>query len=44
VTCDLDGHPLKMKLDEDVPGGAISGWITFPPSRTRLYADDRLIA
>jgi glycerol transport system ATP-binding protein len=44
VTARLGRHMLKAKLPEDdaVPGD--HGWLTFPPDRTRLYADGRLVA
>jgi glycerol transport system ATP-binding protein len=44
VTAKLGRHTLKAKLPEDDPVPGDHGWLTFPPDRTRLYADGRLVA
>ena len=44
VTARLGRHQVKAKLHEDAPVPAERGWLTFPPDRTRLYADGRLVA
>ncbi|SLN27362.1 ABC transporter ATP-binding protein [Oceanibacterium hippocampi] len=43
VTALLGDTALKIKLDEEAPIPADRAWLAFPPGRTLLYHDDRLI-
>jgi glycerol transport system ATP-binding protein len=43
VTVRLGGHTLKVKLPEDQEIPGTSGFLTFTPELTKLYADGRLI-
>lgn len=43
ATATLGGHTLRAKLPEDaavVPG---AGWLSFPPEKTKLYADSSIV-
>jgi glycerol transport system ATP-binding protein len=42
VTARLGPHLLKAKLPEHAPVPSGDAYLAFPPSRTLLYADDRL--
>ena len=44
VTARLGPHLLTAKLDEDTDVPSETGYLSFAPARTLLYADDRLIA
>ncbi len=39
----LAGQTLKARLSEDQPVFGDEVWLAFPPKRTRLFADGRLI-
>ena len=39
----LEGKTLYARLPEDVPLATGNAWIFFPPQRTKLYADGRLV-
>ena len=44
ATLSLGAHTIKAKLPEDQEIPAEQAFITFPPERTKLYADGRLVA
>ncbi|MEE9913569.1 MAG: ABC transporter ATP-binding protein [Deltaproteobacteria bacterium] len=39
----LNDKTLYARLPEDVPVAAGNAWIVFPPQKTKLYADGRLV-
>lgn len=43
VTCLFDGHEIKARIKDNrtLPTGAC--WLTFPPDKTKLYSDERLV-
>ena len=43
VTASLGTHTLRAKLPEDAQVQTGSGWLSFPPESTKLYADDRIV-
>ena len=43
VTATLGEYTLKAKLSEDAQVVAGSGWLSFPPPHTKLYADQRIV-
>jgi glycerol transport system ATP-binding protein len=43
VTAELGGRSVKAKLPEDSPPPGEQGFLSFPPARTKLYADGRLV-
>lgn len=43
MTVLLNGHTLRARLAEDQPTLAGKAWVVFPPQRTKLFADKRLI-
>ncbi len=43
LTVSLSGHTLKARLPEEKPVPENQAWLVFPPSRTKLYADGRLV-
>jgi glycerol transport system ATP-binding protein len=43
LTAAFNGHTVRARMPEDRPVPAERAWLTFPPSRTRLFADERLV-
>jgi len=43
VTARLGGQAVKIKVSQDAEIPAEHGYVTFPPERTKLYADGRLV-
>jgi len=43
MTVALNGHTLRARLPEDQPALANKAWVLFPPQRTKLFADQRLV-
>ncbi len=43
VTATLGEHTLKAKLSEDAQITPGSGWLSFPPGNTKLYAGERIV-
>ncbi len=43
VTARLGQHTLRAKLSEDSPVRPGPGWLSFPGSSTKLYADGRIV-
>jgi len=43
VTVALNGHILRARLPEDQPALANKAYVLFPPQRTKLFADQRLV-
>jgi glycerol transport system ATP-binding protein len=43
LTAAFDGHTIRARLPEDRPVPDKKAWLTFPPSRTKLFADERLV-
>ena len=43
LTAGLNGHTIRARLPEGHPVPAAKAWLKFPPSRTKLYVDERLV-
>ncbi len=43
VTMTLAGHVLRARLPDSQPVPAEEAWLRFPPERTKLFADERLV-
>jgi glycerol transport system ATP-binding protein len=43
VTAMIDGHTVRARIAESDPVPGKQLWLTFPPHRTRLFADERLV-
>ena len=43
LTLALNAHILRARIPEDHPVPESKAWIKFPPSRTKLFADERLL-
>jgi glycerol transport system ATP-binding protein len=43
LTATFNGHTLQVRLTEDHPVPAEKAWVLFPPQRTKLFADQRLV-
>lgn len=43
VTATLGEHTVRAKLAEDAQVTPGPGWLSFPPDRTKLYADSRIV-
>jgi glycerol transport system ATP-binding protein len=43
LTAAFNGHIVRARMPEDRPVPSEKAWLTFPPSRTRLFADERLV-
>ena len=43
LTAGLNGHTIRARLPEGHPVPSERAWLRFPPSRTKLYADERLV-
>ena len=44
VTAALNGHTLRARIPEDRAVTADKVWLLFPPQRTKLFADQRLVS
>lgn len=43
LTATLDGHTLRARVPEGHPVPENTAWLVFPPQRTKLFADERLV-
>ena len=43
LTAGLNNHIIRVRLPEGHPVPSRRAWLKFPPSRTKLYADERLV-
>ena len=43
VTLTFEGHPLNARIPEDAPVPVDRIWLRFPPERTKLFNDERLV-
>jgi glycerol transport system ATP-binding protein len=43
LTAAFNGHTIKARLPEGHPVPVDKAWLKFPPSRTKLFADERLV-
>jgi glycerol transport system ATP-binding protein len=43
LTATLDGLPLRARVPEGHPVPENKAWLVFPPQRTKLFADERLV-
>ena len=43
LTASLNGHALRARVPEGHPIPENQAWLTFPPQRTKLFADKRLV-
>jgi glycerol transport system ATP-binding protein len=43
LTAALNGHTLRARIPEERPIPADKVWLMFPPQRTKLFADQRLV-
>jgi glycerol transport system ATP-binding protein len=43
LTASLKGHALRARVPEGHPIPENQAWVTFPPQRTKLFADERLV-
>jgi len=43
LTATLNGHTIRARVPEGRPVPANRAWLKFPTSRTRLFADERLV-
>ena len=43
VTIALNGYTVRARLPEGHPVPEARAWVTFPPSRIKLFADERLV-
>jgi glycerol transport system ATP-binding protein len=39
----LNGHTLRARVPEEHPVPDRQAWLKFPPLRTKLFADERLV-
>jgi glycerol transport system ATP-binding protein len=39
----LKGHTLRARVPEEHPVPESQAWLKFPPLRTKLFADERLV-
>ena len=44
LTLMLNAHTLRARIPEGHPVPQSQAWLTFPPQRTKLFADERLVA
>jgi glycerol transport system ATP-binding protein len=43
LTATINGHTLRARLPEDQPVPTEKAWVRFPPQRTKLFSDQRLV-
>jgi glycerol transport system ATP-binding protein len=43
LTVTLNGHTLHARVPEGHPIPQNQAWLRFPPQRTKLFADERLV-
>jgi len=43
LTAMLNGHTIRARLPEGRPVPETRAWLRFPPERTKLFADERLV-
>lgn len=43
LTARLNGHTVRARLPEGRPVPETKAWLRFPPERTKLFADERLV-
>jgi glycerol transport system ATP-binding protein len=43
LTAAFNGNTLRVRIPEGHPVPENNAWLTFPPERTRLFADERLV-
>jgi glycerol transport system ATP-binding protein len=43
LTAALNDHILRARIPEGHPVPGHRAWLTFPPQRTKLFADERLV-
>jgi glycerol transport system ATP-binding protein len=43
LTATLKGHTLRARVPEGHPVPENNAWLKFPPQRTKLFADERLV-
>ena len=43
LTATFSGHTLRARMPEGRAVPVDKAWLTFPPLRTKLFADERLV-
>ncbi|MGA6924709.1 MAG: ABC transporter ATP-binding protein, partial [Desulfosarcina sp.] len=43
LTASIEGHTLRARMPEGHPVPENNAWLAFPPQRTKLFADERLV-